>query len=100
MARRALIFLFKNVHVPILLPIYEELKRRGGYEIAFCLFPHTPQIRAGFTPEEEEQIREMDVPFVKAPQDWRADVTFMADNVANLLRGCGKIVNVGHGLLS
>ncbi|MFH0881751.1 MAG: CDP-glycerol glycerophosphotransferase family protein, partial [bacterium] len=46
------------------------------------------------------QIREMDVPFVKAPQDWRADVTFMADNVANLLRGCGKIVNVGHGLLS
>ena len=24
----------------------------------------------------------------------------MADNVATVLEGCGKIVNVGHGLLS
>jgi hypothetical protein len=99
--KRALVFFFKNVHVPILLPIHAELKRRG-YDAAFCLYPYQPEIRAGFPPEEEKAFREQfaDVPFVDHPRQWNADVSFMADNTAQLLQGCGRIVNVGHGLLS
>jgi len=100
--KRALVFFFKNVHVPILLPLYREMARRGTYDAAFCLHPYDRTIRAGFPPEEEKAFREMakGVRFVNHPQEWDADVSFMADNVAPILRGRGKIVNVGHGLLS
>ena len=95
-----LFYFFKNVHVPILLPIYREMTRRRSYRIAFALHPYNRAIRAGFEPQEEAELRRMPVEFVDRPQQFSPDVTLMADNVAQVLDGCGKLVNVGHGLLS
>ncbi|MDP8207382.1 MAG: CDP-glycerol glycerophosphotransferase family protein [Candidatus Electryonea clarkiae] len=97
---RALIYFFKNVHIPILLPIWNEMKRQGGFEIAFAIHPYDRNIRAGMLPEEEAKFRKLPVTFVDNPATWNADVAVMADNVPHLVQNCGKIVNVGHGLLS
>ncbi len=102
MSMRVNLLFFKNVHVPVLLPIWEELQRRGGFDCSFTVYPYDRNIRAGFPPEEEQAFRKAyaQVSFVDAPRQWRPEMAFMADNVAPLLKGCGKIVNVGHGLLS
>ncbi len=97
---RALFYFYKNVHVPILLPIAHAMNRTGGFEIAFALHPYDREIRAGLLPEEEAALRKQPFPFVRTPQEWNADVTLIADNVAPLVENGGKIVNVGHGLLS
>ncbi|MBZ0263276.1 glycosyltransferase, partial [bacterium] len=97
---RVLFYFFKNVHIPILLPIFEELRKQPHIEIAFSVFAYNREIRAGMEPEEHAILEAQGVPILDTPQEWDADVSFMADNVAHLLDGCGKIINVGHGLLS
>ncbi|MBD3167189.1 hypothetical protein GF324_11350 [bacterium] len=97
---RVLFYFFKNVHIPILLPVFEEMCRQGGFDIAFSYYHHDLRIRAGMTPEEFAILERQGVPLFENPREWNADVTLMADNVAKLVEGCGKIVNVGHGLLS
>jgi glycosyltransferase involved in cell wall biosynthesis len=97
---RILFYFFKNVHIPVLLPVFHEMRRQGGYEIAFFVHGHDRQIRAGLEAQELEILQQYGVPILDNAQEWNADVSLMADNVAFHLFGCGKIVNVGHGLLS
>ncbi len=97
---RVLFYFFKNVHIPVLLPVYREMKRQGGFEIAFAMHGYDRHIRAGMESYELELLRREGAPIVQDPSEWRADVTLMADNVAFNLFGCGEIVNIGHGLLS
>ncbi len=97
---RVLFYFFKNVHTPVLLPIYNEMVKQGSFKIAFAVHPYNEAIRAGFPVDEERKLRAIPVPFVNNPREWKADVSIIADNVAQLLEDCGKIVNVGHGLLS
>ncbi|MCB2212046.1 glycosyltransferase [bacterium] len=97
---RVLFYFFKNVHIPVMLPVYHEMKRQGGFEIAFALYNFDRHIRAGMSSYEVEILRREGAPILNDPREWQADVTLMADNVAWNLFGCGKIVNIGHGLLS
>lgn len=99
---KVLFYFFKNVHAPVLLPIYEELKKSPEVEIGFCLpfRGYERSIRAGFKTGEEDALRSQPVKFVERPQDFGSDVVFIADAVTDLVQDCGKIINVGHGLLS
>ncbi len=97
---RVLFYFFKNVHIPVLLPVFHEMQRQGGFEIAFAVHEYNRQVRAGMETHDFKILQQQGVPILDDPQKWNADVTLMADNVAALLFGCGKIVNIGHGLLS
>jgi len=97
---RIMFYFFKNVHIPILLPLYRALKEHADIEIGFSLLPPSPQIRAGLLPEEASTIEHTGVPIYDTPQDFQPDLTFIADSVYPWVKNCGKLVHVGHGVLS
>jgi len=98
---RFMFYFFKNVHIPILLPLYHALKAQGAdVEIGFSYLPPSPQIRAGLLPDEARIIEQTGVPIHAAPQEFNPDLTFIADSVYPWVEGCGKLVHVGHGVLS
>ena len=99
--RRILFFFFKNVHIPILLPLYHALTAQDAdVEIGFSYLPPSPQIRAGLLPDEVRIIEQAGVPIYATPQEFNPDLTFIADSVYPWVEGCGKLVHVGHGVLS
>jgi CDP-glycerol:poly(glycerophosphate) glycerophosphotransferase len=98
---RVMFFFFKNVHIPILKPIYEACKRMyPEAEIGFACMPYAPEMRAGFLPKELEIIRSIGEKVYTTPQEFRPDITFIADSVYPWVQGCGRLVHVGHGVLS
>lgn len=99
--RRILFYFFKNVHIPILLPLYNVFKAQNvDVNIAFSYLPPSPQIRAGLLPDEVRIIAQSGVPVHATPQEFHPDLTFIADSVYPWVEGCGKLVHVGHGVLS
>jgi glycosyltransferase involved in cell wall biosynthesis len=99
--RRILFYFFKNVHIPILLPLYHALKAQNAdADIAFSYLPPSPEIRAGLLPDEVRIIEQAGVPIYATPQEFHPDLTFIADSVYPWVEGCGKLVHVGHGVLS
>ncbi len=100
-AKRALFYFFKNVHIPVLMPVYRELKEKHPeIEIGFSLMKYAPEIRAGFTEKEKRNISMTGETLYESPQVFSPDITFIADSVYPLVQDCGKIVNIGHGALS
>jgi GT2 family glycosyltransferase/CDP-glycerol glycerophosphotransferase (TagB/SpsB family)/glycosyltransferase involved in cell wall biosynthesis len=100
-SKKILFYFFKNVHIPILKPIYEKYKELyPNDEIAFGVMQYAPQIRAGFLPEELKMIESLGEKIYSKPQDFKPDLTFIADSVYPWVQGCGKLVHVGHGILS
>ncbi len=98
---KILFYFFKNVHIPILLPIYIKLKElHPEINIAFSYLKPAPQIRAGLIPKELSIIEKYNVPIYDFPQDFKPDITFIADSVYPWVKNCGKLVHVGHGILS
>ncbi len=99
--QRILFYFFKNVHVPILLPLYHALKdQNADVDVAFSYLPPSPEIRAGLLPDEVRLIEQTGVPIHATPQEFNPDLTFIADSVYPWVEGCGKLVHVGHGVLS
>ncbi|MDD4157593.1 MAG: glycosyltransferase, partial [Candidatus Cloacimonetes bacterium] len=99
-SKHILIYYFKNVHIPILKPITETLKQRGDIDLAVGYMHYAPEIRAGFTHEELEILKSYGLPMYEVPQDFKPDVTIIADSVYPWVKNCGKLINVGHGVLS
>jgi len=98
---KALFYFFKNVHIPILLPICRKLQKlHPEIEVAFSYLPPAPQIRAGLSDKEMEIISQEGVRIYGTPQEFAPDITFIADSVYPWVQNCGKLVNVGHGILS
>ncbi len=98
---RALFYFFKNVHIPVLIPIYKKLKEtHPDAEIAFGYMEHAPQIRAGFMPEELNLLKAFGEKMYAVPQEFKPDITFIADSAYPWVQDCGKLVHVGHGVLS
>jgi CDP-glycerol glycerophosphotransferase (TagB/SpsB family)/glycosyltransferase involved in cell wall biosynthesis len=98
---RVMFYFFKNVHIPILLPLYHALKAQNAeVEIGFSFLPPSPQIRAGLLPDEVRIIEQAGVPIHSTPQEFNPDLTFIADSVYPWVEGCGQLVHVGHGVLS
>ncbi len=98
---KILFYFFKNVHIPILEPIYRKLKAmQPEAQIAFGYMSYAPQIRAGFTPEEFELLKDFGEKLYNNPQDYNPDITFIADSCYEFVQKCGLLVHVGHGILS
>lgn len=98
---KILFYFFKNVHIPILEPIYRKLKAmHPEAQIAFGYMSYAPQIRAGFTLEEFELLKDFGEKLYNNPQDYNPDITFIADSCYEFVQNCGLLVHVGHGILS
>lgn len=98
---RVLFYFFKNVHIPVLVPIYKSLKQNyPDMDIAFGYMPYAPQIRAGFSDDELRILQSFGERMYADPRNFKPDLCFIADSVYPWVKGCGKLVHVGHGVLS
>ncbi|MBA6418033.1 CDP-glycerol glycerophosphotransferase family protein, partial [Colwellia sp. 6M3] len=85
----------------VLIPIYKKLKElHPEIEVYFGYKSYEPRIRAGFSKTELSYLKTFGEKMYICPQHARADITFIADAVYDWIYDCGKIVNVGHGILS
>jgi CDP-glycerol glycerophosphotransferase (TagB/SpsB family) len=83
------------------VPIYKKLKQKyPDVEIAFGYIKYAPQMRAGFIEEELKILEAFGEKMYVEPQKFNPDITFIADSVYPWIQNCGKLVNVGHGVLS
>jgi len=99
--KKILFYFFKNVHISILLPIYEKMKQlHPNIEYAFSFLRPVPEMRAGLNETELNLLKKYNVPIYEIPQDFQPDITFIADSVYPWVQNCGKLVHVGHGILS
>jgi len=98
--KRVMVYYFKNVHIPILKPITDALIQRDDITLAIGYMQFAPEIRAGFLPSELQIIKAYNLPMYITPQTFRPDVTIIADSVYPWVENCGKLIHVGHGVLS
>ncbi len=61
---------------------------------------YAPQIRAGFTEEELGILKGFGEPLYLKPQEFEPDITIIADSAYQFVQNCGKIIHIGHGILS
>ena len=99
--KKVLLYYFKNVHIPILKPIKDKLiELKDTVDLAISCMQYSPDIRAGFTPKEFEIIKSYNIPIYNIPQDFNPDITIIADSVYPWVQNCGKLIHIGHGILS
>ena len=103
MSARALtvqFFVYRNVHWPMFEELFTYLgTRREVAERVICL-PSLDRLKNGSSGALIERLLGLDATITAHPAEGRADITFIADTVAGLVRDCGVIVNVGHGTIS
>lgn len=98
--KRIMLYYFKNVHIPILKSLLDKLLALSDkIDLAIGFMAYAPQIRAGFTPEELDILKSYNLPMYDVPQDFKPDVTIIADSVYPWVQNCGKLVHIGHGIL-
>lgn len=93
-------YVFRNVHWPMFEELFHFLGTRPEVgERVICL-PSLTRLRNGQSHSLAEKLLSLGVPIVTRPNARPVDVTFIADTVGGLVRGCGAVVNVGHGTIS
>ncbi|NJD38922.1 MAG: hypothetical protein FIA89_11475 [Geobacter sp.] len=100
---RVLFYIQRNLHLPFLKPIQEQICRlRPDYTTAFCAPPFIPPRNGlpGWGLEKEEVQRlSVKARFVRTVEEFQPDITVFADACTDVFN-CGKRVFVGHGIIS
>lgn len=102
---RILFFVERNLHLPYLEPVHDYL--RANYPeltLAFSAPPFRVSTRQlpgrGLDSSTISRLSQKSR-FISVPGDFAPTATLVADiNAAMYLQGCGRIVNVGHGMIS
>ncbi len=97
---KILFYFFKNVHIPLFVPIIGQLASEPGRELYFAAPAYDPRIREGLSPPERESLNSLPGKWLNHPDEIQADAAVMADCVAERLAKHRFIVNIGHGLIS
>ncbi len=98
---KVLFYFFKNVHIPLFLPIINELHTcYPEHTLYFTAPSYNPNIREGLSPQEKSSLNVFPGTWVSSPQEEICDIAIMADCVADRLSNQKKIINIGHGLIS
>ncbi len=82
--------------------LYHYLSNREDVEkIIFCV-PHLYFLMGNDLSKNvcDEILSYDSVTFCRRPDEYNVDVTFIADSIGGKVRGCGKVVGVGHGTIS
>lgn len=100
---KILFYIERDLHLPYLVPVMEELKKEPSVQAAFCAPEFIPS--SGYKPgrgvpeDKLKQLREK-APVYEDPRDFSPDVTVVGDSCQFLLPEYpGPTVNVGHGLI-
>ncbi|MGL1934852.1 MAG: CDP-glycerol glycerophosphotransferase family protein [Fibrobacterales bacterium] len=101
LAMRVLFYFFKNVHIPLFLPIIKELHTKSPHITLFFAAPDdNPAIREGLSPDEKKALASLPGTWLSSVNEQQCDIALMADCVADRLTGHKKVINIGHGLIS
>jgi hypothetical protein len=99
---KILFYIERDLHLPYLVPVMEELKKEPSVQAAFCAPEFIPS--SGYKPgrgvpeDKLKQLREK-APVYDDPRDFYPDVTVVGDSCQFLLpEHPGPTVNVGTGL--
>lgn len=99
---KILFYIERNLHVPFLEPLFDAFSAMNGYELAWCTVPYLEPIEGltgvGLPPAEMQRLSGK-ARFIGDFAEFRPDVTICADACAHL-KDCGKLVFVGHGMIS
>ncbi len=100
---KILFYVERNLHLPFLEPIHDYLAVNSHYDLAFSSPPYrcAEQGSPGFGLETEQirRLRKKSLYF-GLPEEFVPDITVVADACFYPVRKCGKIIDVGHGLIS
>jgi len=103
MPPKVLFYMQRDLHLPFLEPIHEQLCRLyPEAETAFCAPSYIPPQNGlpGWGLEQDEVQRlSAKARFVRAVELFQPDITVFADACTNVFN-CGKRVFVGHGIIS
>ncbi len=93
-------YVYRNVHWPMFEDLFAYVGTRPDVRERIVCLPSLAQLRSGNADALAERLLGLDATITAHPAQCPADITFIADTVAGLVRGCGVIVNVGHGTIS
>lgn len=103
MSLRILCYIQRNLQLPFLEPVQEQLARLcPEAETAFCAPPFiAPQNGLPGWGLEEHEVERLKgkARFVRTVEEFQPDITIFADACTNVFN-CGKRVFVGHGIIS
>ncbi|TVQ95518.1 MAG: glycosyltransferase, partial [Desulfovibrionales bacterium] len=102
---RVLFFVERNLHLPFLEPIHDYFQLHlPGFELAFASPEYSESnqgsVGRGLDVRTVERLSSK-ARYVRDIRTYEPDITVVADiGAAYILRDCGRIVNVGHGMIS
>ncbi|WP_045213792.1 CDP-glycerol glycerophosphotransferase family protein [Desulfonatronovibrio magnus] len=97
--KRILFYCFDKMHIPVLDPIYTKMKtKHPEYMYGFAAMPRNKHFTAGFEEGDLRLLKAFKEYVTFYPQEFFPDVTILPDSYYP--HGCGKMVHVGHGVLS
>jgi tetratricopeptide (TPR) repeat protein len=100
---RILFFLERELHLPVLAPVMEEVHARGLGPVAIASVAYHPSGEGvpGRGLRSDVLRQALSVPFqlVENPHEYKPDITFLADFSYQFVEGLGTLVNLGHGTI-
>jgi len=99
---KLLFYIERNLHVPFLEPIFDAFAALDNYDLAWCTVPYLEPAEGrtgmGLEPQEIQRLGGKGR-FIGDIAAYGPDITICADACTHL-KGCGKLVFVGHGMIS
>jgi hypothetical protein len=93
-------YVYRNVHWPMFEELFHFLGTHPDVAERIVCLPSLERLRSGQSNELADRLMALGVTVTSRSSARPVDITFIADTVAGLVRGCGVIVNVGHGTIS
>ncbi|MBL4680757.1 MAG: CDP-glycerol glycerophosphotransferase family protein [Pseudomonadales bacterium] len=79
---KVMFYFFKNVHIPILIPIYKKMKEfYPEIKISFGYKSYEPRNRSGFLKKDLKLLKAYGEEMFINPKYYEPDITFIADSV-------------------
>lgn len=101
--KRVLFYVERNLHLAFLEPVHDYLAVNSHLKLCFCSPPYRRAEKGmpGFGLETAviRRLRQKSA-YVGVPDEFAPDVTVVADACFYPVKNCGKIIDVGHGLIS
>ena len=101
--KRVLFYVERNLHLAFLEPIHDYLAVHSHYQLCFCSPPYRRAEKGvpGFGLETAviRRLRQKSA-YVGMPEEFAPQVTVVADACFYPVKNCGKVIDVGHGLIS
>jgi hypothetical protein len=104
-ASRITLYALRELHLPVLLPVYEALKAlHSTFEIGFTAPEFVPnqgeRAEEGLRPETLQDLERQGIPFWGNPVEPHYAAVVTADACYDRVEGWGPVICVGHGTIS